>query len=63
MSRVCSVCDKAKMKGKKISHSHIRTNKQWSANVQKVRIVTENGAVDNQYVCTRCLKSDKITRA
>ena len=63
MSRVCSICEKGKMGGHKVSHSNIKTNRQWNANVQKVRIVTESGAISSQYVCTKCLKSDKVTRA
>ena len=63
MSRVCSVCAKARMSGNKVSHSNIKTKKTWNANVQKVKVVGENGSVSSEYVCTKCLKAGKETRA
>ena len=54
MSRVCSICGKGKMGGHQVSHSNIKTNKQWNANVQKVK-VNINGVDKKEYVCTKCL--------
>lgn len=62
MSRVCSVCGKGKLSGNKVSHSNRKTPRLYSSNVQKVKIV-KDGVVTSEYVCTRCLKSDKVTRA
>lgn len=62
MSRVCSVCGKAKLSGNKVSHSNRKTPRLYNANVQKVRVVND-GVVASQYVCARCLKSNKIERA
>ena len=58
MSRVCSICGKGKMKGNQVSHSNIKTNKHYNANVQKVKI-DDNGVAKNAYVCTKCLKTIK----
>lgn len=58
MSRVCSICGKGKMGGHQVSHSNIKTNKQWNANVQKVSIEVD-GVEKKQYVCTKCLKTAK----
>ena len=63
MSRVCSVCNKGKMSGKMVSHSHRRTPAVWNPNVQKVTIVKENGAQEKAYVCAKCLKGGKVKRA
>ncbi len=63
MSRVCSVCGKGKLSGNKVSHSNRKTPRLYSANVQKVKVVKENGATTSEYVCARCLKSDKVQRA
>ena len=63
MARVCSVCNKGKMSGKLVSHSNRKTPTFWKANLQKVRIVKENGATEKVYVCARCLKSGKVKRA
>ncbi|MDI9481434.1 MAG: 50S ribosomal protein L28 [Syntrophomonadaceae bacterium] len=58
----CEVCGKGVTFGKKYSHSHIRTNREWKPNVQRVRII-DNGTPRRAYVCTRCLRSGKVQRA
>ena len=63
MSKVCSVCGKGKLSGNKVSHSNRKTPRSYNANVQKVKVVNENGSVSAEYVCARCLKSDKVNRA
>jgi large subunit ribosomal protein L28 len=40
----------------------VATKRRFDENVQKVRIV-ENGAPKRVYVCTRCLKAGKVTKA
>lgn len=58
MSRVCSICGKGKMKGHLVSHSNIKTNKHYNANLQKTTIEID-GKVKSEYVCTKCLKTAK----
>ena len=58
MARVCSICGKGKMPGHQVSHSNIKTNKQWAPNVQKVSIEVD-GKTKKQYVCTKCMKTAK----
>lgn len=58
MSRVCSICGKGKMKGNMVSHSNIKTNKHYNANVQKVKVEIDGKTV-SEYVCTKCLKTLK----
>lgn len=58
----CEVCGKGVTFGKKYSHSHIRTNRDWKPNVQRVKII-DNGTPRRAYVCTRCLRSGKVQRA
>ena len=58
----CEICNKTVAFGKKYSHSHIRTNRTWKPNVQKVRAIV-NGTPKKIYVCTRCLRSGKVQRA
>ena len=62
MSRVCSVCGKGKLSGNHVSHSNRKTPRLYSANVQKVRVV-KDGVISSEYVCARCLKSNKVERA
>jgi len=63
----CEVCDKSIQTGHRISitRSQVsrRANKMWRSNVKKVQIVEKNGAVRRAKVCTRCLRSKKVTRA
>ncbi|ONI42259.1 50S ribosomal protein L28 [Candidatus Epulonipiscium fishelsonii] len=58
----CEVCDKSVHFGIKVSHSHRRANKMWKANIKKVRVAYK-GAVKTMNVCTRCLRSNLVTRA
>jgi len=59
---ICEVCGKRRMVGNKISHSNIKTKKQQRGNVQKVR-ASIKGTVKRMQVCTRCLRSGKVTKA
>ncbi|NLV17048.1 MAG: 50S ribosomal protein L28 [Syntrophomonadaceae bacterium] len=58
----CSVCGKGISFGKKYSHSHIRTNRQWKPNIQNIRVLV-NGTPKKISVCTRCLRSKKVEKA
>ena len=58
----CEICGKGVSFGKKYSHSHIRTNRQWKPNVQRVKAIVD-GTPQKVYVCTRCLRSGKVQRA
>lgn len=61
----CAICDESRQTGHRISinRSQVsrRANKTWNANVKKVKVV-ENGTVKSINVCTRCLRSGKVTR-
>lgn len=59
MSRVCSICGKKQMTGNKISHSHRKSRRSWGVNIHKVKVTNENGSVNTEYVCTRCLRTQK----
>ncbi len=58
----CEVCGKGVTFGIKVSHSHRRSNRTWKPNIRKVRAVV-NGTPKTVCVCTRCLRSGKVTRA
>ena len=58
----CSVCGKGVSTGHKVSHSNIKTKKQWKPNIQKVKVVVK-GTTKRIDVCTRCMRSGKIQRA
>ena len=63
MARVCHSCGKRPAFGQSRSHSMVATKRRFDPNLQKVRIREVNGAPRRVYVCTRCLKAGKITKA
>lgn len=58
----CEICNKGVTFGIKVSHSHKRSNKMVKPNVKRVKALVE-GSPRHVYVCTRCLRSGKVTRA
>lgn len=57
----CQYCGKGVSFGIKVSHSHRRSNKMWKANIRSVRAIVD-GVHKRIAVCTRCLRSGKVTR-
>ena len=62
MAHICEVCGKGIMSGNNVSHSNRHTKAAWTPNVQTVRAIVD-GEVKRVNVCTRCLRSGKVTRA
>lgn len=62
MSRVCEICGKRPLVGMNVSHAHNRTKRRTLPNLQAVRVMTDKGA-KKMKVCTRCLRSGKVTKA
>lgn len=61
MSRRCSVCGKGPVVGNNVSHAHNLTKRRFLPNLKKVKVELD-GKVQTTYVCTSCLKSDKVTK-
>jgi large subunit ribosomal protein L28 len=63
MAAVCDICGKRPGFGKRVSHSHRRTNRRWNPNIQTVRTAARPGGNKQRLnVCTSCLKAGKVTR-
>lgn len=62
MAQSCEICGKSPVAGHRISHAHNVTNRQFKPNLRKVRAATEGGS-RRVRVCTRCLRSGKVTKA
>lgn len=62
MAAVCEICGKRPSFGMNVSHSHRRTKRRWSPNIQRVRAVVGGGTrrID---VCTSCLRAGKVEKA
>lgn len=76
MSRRCSVCDKGPVAGRTYTYRGIaikkggiglnitgKSKRRFLPNLKNVRIVTKKGSIVSAKVCTRCIKSGKITKA
>ena len=62
MPKVCHVCNKGPAFGQSRSHSMVATKRRFDPNLQRVR-VDLGGTPKRVYVCTRCLKAGKVTKA
>lgn len=62
MAKRCDICGKGPAVGRNVSHAHNVTRRRFQANIQRVRVVV-NGGVKRLRVCTRCIRSNKITKA
>ena len=62
MAKVCHSCGKKPAAGNSRSHSMVATRRRFNPNLQKVRIDEGHGPI-RAYVCTRCLKASKVTKA
>lgn len=61
MSRVCAICKKRTVQGRSVSHAHNVTRRAFKPNLQRVRALVD-GRVQRVLVCTRCLRSGKVTK-
>lgn len=62
MANRCEICGKGPKFGRNISHAHNVTPRRFNPNLQTVRAVV-GGGVKRLRVCTRCLRSNKVTKA
>ncbi len=63
MARVCQVCGKRPQTGMNVSHAHNRTKRRWLPNLQRVRVLQDDGTAKRMRVCTQCIKSGRIKKA
>ena len=62
MAKVCFSCGRGPAFGNSRSHSMVATKRRFNPNLQKIRI-SDAGTPRREYVCTRCLKAGKVTKA
>jgi large subunit ribosomal protein L28 len=62
MSRVCDICGKRPVAGNAVSHSGRKTRRLRVPNIKRVRAMV-NGRRRWLHVCTRCIKSGRVTKA
>jgi len=62
MAYTCDLCGKKPSVGNNVSHAKNRTKRRFKPNLQRVRALVK-GSVRRIRVCTRCLRSGKVTKA
>ena len=75
MSRVCQICEKGPMSGTKYKRRGMikrkggagskivgKSLRLFEPNLQRIKILL-NGKVQRTYVCVKCIKADKISKA
>ena len=61
MARVCELCGKKPSTGNNVSHANNKTKRRFNPNLQRVRARVD-GSVRRIRVCTRCIRSGKVTK-
>ncbi len=61
MSKHCDICGKKPQVGHHVSHAHNINKRRFNPNIHKMKIKVD-GAVKRANVCTRCLRSGKVTK-
>ncbi|UCF10950.1 MAG: 50S ribosomal protein L28 [Candidatus Bipolaricaulota bacterium] len=62
MANICEVCGKRPVAGNAVSHSGRKTRRMRVPNIQRVHAVVD-GRRAWLHVCTRCIKSGRVTKA
>lgn len=62
MSRKCEVCGKGPQIGHTVSHANNKAKRRFMPNLQRVRVICENGGTEHKCVCTRCLRDGRVTK-
>jgi len=61
MAKKCEICGKATVTGRSVSHAHNVSSRTFEPNLRTVKALID-GASRRIRVCTRCLRSGKVTR-
>ncbi|THB67872.1 MAG: 50S ribosomal protein L28 [Desulfovibrio sp.] len=62
MSKQCDICGKKPQVGNNVSHANNKSKRRFEPNLQSVRAQLDSGQVKKISVCTRCLRSGKVTK-
>jgi large subunit ribosomal protein L28 len=62
MAQRCDICGKGPQFGNRVSHAHNVTHRRFNPNLQSIRSTDDKGTRRRVRVCTRCLRSGKVTK-
>jgi large subunit ribosomal protein L28 len=63
MAQRCEICGKGPQFGNRVSHAHNVTHRRFNPNLQSIRATDGKGTHRRFRVCTRCLRSGKVTKS
>jgi large subunit ribosomal protein L28 len=61
MGMQCAVCGKHTVTGNNVSHANNKTRRTWKPNLQRIKVIVDNKRM-TMSVCTRCIRSGKVTK-
>lgn len=61
MAKRCEICGKTPVVGRTLSHAHNVRARRFEPNLQRVR-ANINGGHRRISACTRCIRSNKVTK-
>ncbi|NRA01873.1 MAG: 50S ribosomal protein L28 [Myxococcales bacterium] len=61
MAQVCQLCGRRPGSGNHVSHANNKSKRRFNPNLHRVRAVV-NGSTKRVRVCTRCIRSGKVTK-
>ena len=75
MSHTCDVCGRGTQIGKQVTRRGLakakggvgrkitgKSKRTYKVNIQKIRVVDDNGTARRMKVCTKCIRSGKIKK-
>ncbi len=75
MSRVCEVCGKSPSVGNSVTRRGLAksrggvgikttgiSKRRFNPNLQKIRVIDDKGTAKRVKVCTKCIRSGKVTK-
>ena len=62
MAKQCDICGKKPVYGRIHSHANNVTSRRFEPNLQTVRAMV-GGGIRRIRACTRCIRSNKVTKA
>lgn len=62
MAKQCEICGRSPVVGRQHSHANNVSPRRFEPNLQTVRAIV-NGGIRRIRVCTRCIRSGKVTKA
>jgi len=62
MSKICEICGKRPQTGNNVSHANNKSKRRFLPNLQQVKTQLPSGEIRRLKVCTRCIRSDAVTK-